>query len=197
VSTLVREGDDVIPEIKTTRSDDEVGSVGWMDDTLRRRIDEEKQQRAQVMTAPLVQVNGNIDSVKVLNKPMHYREGMVLTPSRVQGDISGAALDMGGVYTDNVGVQVGVQETAGHGELLDMEAVHAPAKETGVTTPNSVTAEASGAAQAVVGQTTAVAAGTSDTAARDTGELYTADMGIQLMMSTSGAVSMEAVDTGE
>ena len=40
-------------------------------------------------------------------------------------------------------------------------------------------------------------AGTSDTATRDMGELYTDDMGIQVMVSTSGAVSKDAVDTGE
>ena len=52
---------------------------------------------------------------------MHYREGMVLTPSRVQRDIicSTATMDMGELYTNNVGVQVVVDP----GELLDMETV--------------------------------------------------------------------------
>ena len=122
VSTAVQPGDDATPE-RETRVGNEVGGVDRGDGALMRR-----QQRVQVMPTPLVHVSSDIDSVKVHNKPVHYREGRVLTPPRVRGDISAVANEVGELYTDNLGVQVvvGMIGQGGGGCLRDTNTAHAP-----------------------------------------------------------------------
>ena len=116
VSTTAQEGNDKAHEgavdVTAGSVPDEVEGVCRTDGTLRRRVGNEKVQQTQVTTTL---VGDCVNNICISNKPIHYREGMALEPSPVQGDISVVAAGTCGLCTDNMGLQVEVDD----GELVD------------------------------------------------------------------------------
>ena len=116
MSTTAQEGNDKAHEgavdVTAGSVPDEVEGVCRTDGTLRRRVGNEKVQQTQVTTTL---VGDCVNNICISNKPIHYREGMALEPSPVQGDISVVAAGTCGLSTDNMGLQVEVDD----GELVD------------------------------------------------------------------------------